>query len=62
MADFASFKQLMLAYRVEVEAGEGGLMGGAVQVASVHIHAEEQEEGEERPDLDDGLSVVRSPR
>ncbi len=64
MADFATFKELMLAYKEEeaLAAGQQQQQGAfGVHCSSLHIHQEEQEEGEERPDLDGAIKVT-SPR
>jgi ADP-ribosylation factor-like protein 2-binding protein len=59
MADFEAFRELMLAYRAEVEGGK------SFEITCTHlrVHTEEVEDGQHRPDLDLGLSVSGlSPR
>lgn len=55
LGDFEAFKEVMLAYKAEAAAGPGA--GFEISCTALHIHADEQEDGEERPDLDFGLSV-----
>ena len=88
LSSFEAFKELMLAYKAEAEAGqaaaagaggeeEGGKASGSgggggmimgvgldmmgFSVAPAHIYGEEQEDGEERPDLDICLTVTAGP-
>ena len=55
--DFDSFKELMLSYKAEMENGPASPSMG-ITVAPMHIYGEEQEDGEERPDLDLCLGVT----
>ena len=71
LSSFDAFKELMLAYKAEAaaEAAAGGSGGGGFEmgfsmgfsVAPAHIYEEEQEDGEERPDLDICLTVTPGP-
>lgn len=61
-------EELMLSYKAEAEAdategGSGGSVGLEMgfSVAPAHIYEEEQEDGEERPDLDVCLTVTAGP-
>lgn len=56
MGDFESFKEVMLSYKREVEDGRSSF---GVHCTPLKIHTQEQEDGEERPDLD--LSLQISP-
>lgn len=57
MSDFGAFKELMLDTRLELEAGpaQQALLG--LTCCALPVHHEEQEDGEERPDLDTSLSI-----
>lgn len=68
LSSFDAFKELMLSYKAQEEAaaGGGGSGGGmgldmGFSVAPAHIYEEEQEDGEERPDLDICLTVTAGP-
>ncbi|KAG1667232.1 hypothetical protein FOA52_009797 [Chlamydomonas sp. UWO 241] len=63
MGDFASFKELMLSYQKEAEREAEGT-GLRIECGAIHLHAEDQDDGEMRPDLDCGLliSPVGDPR
>lgn len=67
LSSFDAFKELMLAYKAEETMGGGdGAEGGVgfdmgFSVAPAHIYNEEQEDGEERPDLDALLTVTAGP-
>eukprot|EP00955_Chlamydomonas_euryale_P077917 363051-Chlamydomonas_euryale.AAC.2 len=56
MGDFQSFKEMMVDYRNEAarEAGGGGLR---IDVSAVRLHAEDQEDGDLRSDLDTALMI-----
>jgi len=54
LSDFEAFKALMLDYKNAPKWEEGG---SAINVCSMHLHQEEQEDGEERPDLDMSLNI-----
>lgn len=56
MADFESFKDVMLSYKNEAAADSQG-NGFSIHCTAMRIHLEEQEDGEERPDLDCGLTI-----
>ncbi len=54
LADFESFKEVMLSYKHEVAEGSNVFQ---IQCTPVRVHTEEQEDGDERPDLDFGLQI-----
>lgn len=54
MGDFASFKETMLAYKKEVQDAENMFR---IDVTPARIHSEDQEDGEERPELDFCLQI-----
>mmetsp|Transcript_53184 Transcript_53184/g.77943 ORF Transcript_53184/g.77943 Transcript_53184/m.77943 type:complete len:221 (-) Transcript_53184:8-670(-) len=60
-ADFETFKELMLAHKTE---RDGGGVQLCVDVRALTVHVDEQEDGEERPDLDLNLNItpVASPK
>lgn len=53
LGDFEAFKEVMLSYKREQQAGN--LL--QISCTAMKIHNEDQEDGEERPDLDFGLQV-----
>ncbi|KAG2487147.1 hypothetical protein HYH03_014260 [Edaphochlamys debaryana] len=55
LADFEAFKETMLSYKREVSAGPAF----ELKCTQLRVHTEEQEDGDERPDLD--LSLQISP-
>jgi len=57
-ADFETFKELMLSHKME---REGGGIQLCVNVRALTVHADEQEDGEERPDLNLDITPVASP-
>lgn len=54
LGDFEAFKEIMLSYKAAAAADGGGFQ---ISCMAMPIHAEEQEDGEERPDLDFDLHV-----
>lgn len=56
LSDFDVFKEEMLAHKRDMEAGPQQQLQG-IQCSAMTMHAEEQEDGEERPDLDLSLSI-----
>ncbi|KAJ9534576.1 hypothetical protein QJQ45_022071 [Haematococcus lacustris] len=54
LGDFEAFRELMLSYKRDAAGSSQGLQ---VQCCAMKIHTEEQEDGEERPDLDLGLTI-----
>mmetsp|Transcript_16514 Transcript_16514/g.35717 ORF Transcript_16514/g.35717 Transcript_16514/m.35717 type:complete len:228 (+) Transcript_16514:298-981(+) len=54
LADFETFKEVMLSYKRELEEGASSFQ---IKCTGMKIHSEEQEDGEERPDLDMGLQI-----
>lgn len=54
LGDFEVFKDVMLSYKRE-QASSGDML--RISCTSMKIHNEDQEEGDERPDLDFGLQV-----
>jgi hypothetical protein len=57
IGDFDTFKSIMLAYKDEQQRG-GALL--QLQCCAMPLHGQEQEEGDERPDLD-MMSLYVSP-
>lgn len=55
LADFQTFKEVMLAYKADAQHSQTG--GLSISCHAMHIHVEEQEDGDERPDLDFSLQV-----
>mmetsp|Transcript_35161 Transcript_35161/g.54945 ORF Transcript_35161/g.54945 Transcript_35161/m.54945 type:complete len:227 (+) Transcript_35161:127-807(+) len=58
-ADFDTFKEIMLSYK---QQREGGGIQLHVGVMPLELHTDEQEDGEERPDLILSISPVSSPK
>lgn len=56
LSDFDTFKEAMLAYKQEIDATPQQQLLGP-QCCAVRVHQEEQEDGDERPDLDMSLSI-----
>jgi len=53
LSEFDAFKELMLSYKFEGERA-----GLSLDAEAMHVYADEQEDGEERPDLDCELTVT----
>ncbi|KAF6251572.1 hypothetical protein COO60DRAFT_1464200 [Scenedesmus sp. NREL 46B-D3] len=51
MSDFTTFRELMLEARRQQDGSAGEELGG-IACSAVPLHKEEQEDGEQRPDLD----------
>ena len=54
LSDFAAFKELMLSYKLEGEHA-----GLSIDAAPMHIFSEEQEDGEERPELNLAVTSMK---
>lgn len=63
LTEFESFKELMLSYKQEGEQGGFKGLELTLSASGLPVHTDEQEDGEERPDLDMAISVtgLRSP-
>ncbi len=48
--DFEAFREVMLEYKQE-KSQAGGVLGLSIQCHALRVQTEEQEDGEERPDL-----------
>ena len=63
LSDFEEFKQMMLSFKRESETGAAEASDdqvlGQLEVKRMKIHAEEQEDGEQRPDLDFSCLSIR---
>lgn len=57
-ADFETFKDLMLSHKMQ---RDGGGIQLCVNVTPLTVHVDEQEDGEERPDLNLNITPVASP-
>eukprot|EP00878_Enallax_costatus_P032064 GHUV01035160.1.p1 GENE.GHUV01035160.1~~GHUV01035160.1.p1 ORF type:complete len:200 (+),score=85.64 GHUV01035160.1:300-899(+) len=57
LSDFDIFKEEMLAQKRDMQAGPQQQQLQGVQCSAMPMHTEEQEDGEERPDLDMSLSI-----
>eukprot|EP00955_Chlamydomonas_euryale_P063297 358619-Chlamydomonas_euryale.AAC.6 len=55
LGDFATFKELMLAYRREAAQAPGS--APCIECVKMKLHREAQEDGDLRPDLDTGLLI-----
>mmetsp|Transcript_12300 Transcript_12300/g.22026 ORF Transcript_12300/g.22026 Transcript_12300/m.22026 type:complete len:220 (-) Transcript_12300:264-923(-) len=55
LVDFETFKEEVLAYKKEKE---GSAEGFGICCSAIRVHPDEQEDGEERPDLDESLEIV----
>ena len=62
LTEFDSFKELMLSYKQNAGQDFMGL-DLTLSTTCLAVHTDEQEDGEERPDLDMGLNItgLRSP-
>lgn len=57
LTEFDSFKELMLSYKENADQGFKGL-DLTLSTTCLAMHTNEQEDGEERPDLDMGLNIT----
>jgi len=55
LGDFGTFKEVMLAYKREASQDAEARL--TIQCKPMRLYCEEQEDGEERPDLDFGLTI-----
>ncbi|GAX81131.1 hypothetical protein CEUSTIGMA_g8565.t1 [Chlamydomonas eustigma] len=55
LGDFESFKEVMLSYKLELSQDASSAM--QIHCSAMRLYSEEQEDGDERPDLDFGLTI-----
>jgi ADP-ribosylation factor 2-binding protein len=55
LGDFETFKEVMLSYKEELSQDASSSM--QIHCSAMRLYSEEQEDGDERPDLDFGLTI-----
>eukprot|EP00199_Chlamydomonas_sp_CCMP681_P006274 CAMPEP_0119113306 /NCGR_PEP_ID=MMETSP1180-20130426/43483_1 /TAXON_ID=3052 ORGANISM="Chlamydomonas cf sp, Strain CCMP681" /NCGR_SAMPLE_ID=MMETSP1180 /ASSEMBLY_ACC=CAM_ASM_000741 /LENGTH=217 /DNA_ID=CAMNT_0007101287 /DNA_START=129 /DNA_END=782 /DNA_ORIENTATION=+ len=58
LGDFEAFRDIMLEYKREFSQDPSSSAGLALSCHALKVHLEDQEEGEERPDLDFTLTIT----
>lgn len=65
LSEFSAFKEMMLSYKYEQQQQQGASSSGVapfglggISVCQLQVHTEEQSDGDERPDLDLGISIT----